>query len=143
MRTKLLVMIALTWFLSGAILLPASFRSYTRHSQHRKEVWEPSAELEPGLTVPGFWRARSRRGFNWEEAYRDKDSRWHPGYWKPLSTYSRKEGAMKWVPGYWTGKRWNPGYWRRPERDAFSWIDGYYDRQGRRQAGHWAPITPD
>ena len=143
MRIKLFVMIILALFLSGAGELSASFRNNTRLSRHRQEVWEPSAEIGPGVTVPGFWRAQSRRGYSWEKAYRDKDNRWYPGYWKPSSNYTRKNGTMKWVPGYWTGKKWNPGYWRRPERDAVTWMGGYYDRQGRWRAGHWAPVTTD
>ncbi len=143
MRIKLPMMIVSIWFISGAVLLPASFRSNTRHSQHRNEVWEPAAEIVPGVSIPGFWRAQSRRGYKWEKAYRDRESRWHPGYWKPINDYSRRDGLMKWVPGYRMGKRWNPGYWRLPERDGFSWIDGYYDRRGRWRAGHWAPVTPD
>ena len=107
-----------------------------------KLIWEPEAEIVPGVFIPGFCRPAERRGYAWVEAHYDEYERYHPGYWKPKEAYLRPEGAMVWVPGYWLGEIWVPGYWRIPRREGYVWSEGYYDENGRWHEPHWRKSDP-
>ena len=133
-------------FFFAALLLPSPLRGESSLNpdpyRHKKQVWEPAAEIAPGVVIPGFWRPGDRRGYVWVEACRDEANRWHPGYWKPRNEYRLEAGLMKWVPGYWSGKEWVPGYWRPPVKKGFIWVEGRYNLSGQWQEARWerAPV---
>jgi hypothetical protein len=117
---------------------PASFRPRCAD----RTILEPEARIDGRLLVPAFYRPAERNGYLWVETQRDEYGRCFPGYWEPVGPYLRKGGEMAWVPGRFQGGRWSEGYWRMPAREGYSWLNGYFDENGRWHEPGWKTDDP-
>ena len=141
------------------LLIPPSFSAQRgiRPRKGGKLVWVAPLEISEEVTVPGFWRPVSRRGYTWVEASRDEKGRWHHGYWEPL--FKDALDGPTTIPGYWgpntrtgstwlkvsqpTTLRWGDSFWtplnsRRINIGNMEWVPGYWS--GKEWIpGYWRP----
>lgn len=130
MKTNLLISLFVILSLVFIINITA-YAGYHRDSRpgpRKNMVREPEIIINDNVTIPGFWRPKTRHGYRWITAARDDVGRWHSGYWLPINADLMIEKINY------------PGYWGPAGRDEFIWINRI-DRVGEYPEGSWKKMN--
>jgi hypothetical protein len=69
-------------------------------------VWE-AGFWDGQYWVEGYWRPKTRAGFEWVDSWLDDSGIYHTGYWEPVED----RAGMMWIPGWFDGEQWTEGEW--------------------------------
>jgi len=106
----------------------AGYNRDSRPESRKNMIWESEITIDDEVTIPGFWRPRSRTGYQWIDAAQDEAGRWHTGYWVPINADKMAEQTHY------------PGYWGPSIRDGFVWLNRE-DRAGEYPDGSWEKMN--
>jgi len=112
----------------ASITASAGYNRDSRPESRKNMIWESEITIGEDVTIPGFWRPRSRNGYRWVDAAQDEAGRWHAGYWVPINAEKMKEETHY------------PGYWGPSIRDGFVWLNRE-DRAGEYPDGSWEKMN--
>ena len=101
-------------------------------------VWMPAHKTKSGAVVTGYWRVKTKSGYNWVAGHANVQNVWVPGHWKPAGPAPK---GQVWIPGHvGINGTWVDGHWRASKKKGHVWVTGHYNKHGVRVKGYWKKV---